>query len=246
MNNQKSKFPQTLAVVVALALLVAGIAVSIGGIISPSWQVVDIREFQAEHHHGLWQDCMRSHRSRHKIHDDSRQRSGGDLHCTFKFDYNAVKIIGDNLDSLEQNSAAGEAEHHQFFGWHKAVLICAGFSIAVAALALCLGVCAPCNSACALLFTILVFVSLFFSVVADGIFFFAAHRVDSRFVQGLVGTYEQEIGYAFYMHGSGTILLLISMVVASAASYQLLTRAECHDPPPMRELAPLYTFGVTN
>ncbi|KIH44291.1 hypothetical protein ANCDUO_25686 [Ancylostoma duodenale] len=31
---------------------------------------------------------------------------------------------------------------------------------------------------------------VFMAVVGDGIFFFAAHRVDNRFVQGLVGTYE--------------------------------------------------------
>lgn len=33
-------------------------------------------------------------------------------------------------------------------------------------------------------------IAVFFSIVANGIFFFAAHRVDSRFVHGLVGTYE--------------------------------------------------------
>lgn len=33
-------------------------------------------------------------------------------------------------------------------------------------------------------------VAVFFSFVANTTFFFAAHRVDSRFVHGLVGTYE--------------------------------------------------------
>jgi hypothetical protein len=35
---------------------------------------------------------------------------------------------------------------------------------------------------------------VFASTIAVGIFFFAAHRVDARFVQGLVATYEQGIG----------------------------------------------------
>lgn len=32
--------------------------------------------------------------------------------------------------------------------------------------------------------------AVFMGLVGDAIFFFAAHRVDSRFVTGLVGTYE--------------------------------------------------------
>lgn len=36
--------------------------------------------------------------------------------CTYKFDHNAREIIDENLLDMNQNSAAGEAEYHQFFG----------------------------------------------------------------------------------------------------------------------------------
>lgn len=41
-------------------------------------------------------------------------------------------------------------------GWHKAVLIFMVFSLLFAALALCSGICAPCNGGCAVIYAILV------------------------------------------------------------------------------------------
>src|SRR5689334_9273489 len=49
-------------------------------------------------------------------------------------------------------------------------------------------------------FITLTIISVMFSLIADGVFFLAANRVDNRFVTGMVGTYEQRIGYAFYLH----------------------------------------------
>lgn len=40
------------------------------------------------------------------------------LFCTYKFDRNAREIIDENLLDMSQNSAAGEAEYHQFFGMY--------------------------------------------------------------------------------------------------------------------------------
>uniref|UniRef100_A0A915C1P8 Clc-like protein n=1 Tax=Parascaris univalens TaxID=6257 RepID=A0A915C1P8_PARUN len=238
-GNSKSNLSQTIVLVVALVLLFISIALCAAGLLSPSWQVVDIREFRAVHHHGLWQDCTRA--NRHFIsHTDSERAESTALSCTYKFDYSASEVIDENLHDIDENSAAGEAEHHQFFGWHKAVLICIFLSLIVAGLAVSSGICAPCHSMCAVLFAILIFIALFFSIVAVGIFFFAAHRVDSRFVQGLVGTYEQEIGSAFFLYGSGTILMLFSFIVATVATYQLLQKSEGRSEIPMRELAPLY------
>ncbi|KHN74809.1 Clc-like protein 5 [Toxocara canis] len=238
-NDSKSNLSQTIVLVVSLVLLIISNAFCIAGLLSPSWQVVDIREFRAVHHHGLWQDCTRAHR--HFVsHLDPEHAENTALSCTYKFDYSASEVIDENLNDIDENSAAGESEHHQFFGWHKAVLICIFLSLVVAGLAICSGICAPCHSACAVLYTILIFVALFFSIVGIGIFFFAAHRVDSRFVQGLVGTYEQEIGSAFFLYGSGTILMLFSFTVAIVATYQLLQKSEDRSDIPMRELAPLY------
>ncbi|KAH7712952.1 Protein C24H10.1 [Aphelenchoides avenae] len=46
------------------------------------------------------------------------------------------------------------------------------------------------------------------SAVADAIFFFAAHRIDVRFVHDAVSVYEQHIGFAFWLHFAGTTVCL--------------------------------------
>jgi hypothetical protein len=113
---------QTIAVVACIVLTICGVALSIAGMLSPAWQVVNILEFRAEHQHGLWLDCTRA--ERHLV---SADRFDGDyeerpLHCTYKFDYSAAEVIGDTLRNIDENSAAGEAEHHQFFGKYTGCL----------------------------------------------------------------------------------------------------------------------------
>ncbi|VDN60503.1 unnamed protein product [Dracunculus medinensis] len=241
MREERSTVAQTVIFVISIALLISGIGLNIGGLISPSWQVVDIREFRAIHHHGLWQDCSRP--NRHSSLYPSLYDDNIPLSCTYKFDYSASEVIGENLRDID-NSAAGESEHHQFFGWQKVVLISAGISLTAGILGACTGLCASCYSACAILYDILVFVAVIFAVAAAGIFFFAAHRVDSRFVQGLVGTYEQEIGFAFYLYGSGTILLLFSFILSIVATYRIYKNSNNRLNIPLRELAPLYNSHV--
>uniref|UniRef100_A0A0R3RPW6 Clc-like protein n=1 Tax=Elaeophora elaphi TaxID=1147741 RepID=A0A0R3RPW6_9BILA len=238
---------QKAVLIASLILLLIAFGTCIIAVLSPSWQVVDIREFRAQHHHGLWQDCTRpryhlhSHGVGGEEHDEMQHAS---LLCSYKFDQNAREIIDANLLDISQNSAAGEAEHHQFFGWQKATLICFAVVFAVTALALLCGICAPCSNPVAVFFTILIFVALFFSTIANAIFFFAAHRVDSRFVHGLVGTYEQEIGSAFYLSLASTCLLLFSFLLALVTTYYLIQDANKPQDglvsPVMRELVPLY------
>uniref|UniRef100_A0A1I7Z847 Clarin-3 n=1 Tax=Steinernema glaseri TaxID=37863 RepID=A0A1I7Z847_9BILA len=256
--SSESRVGQTLILVFSLALLLVGIGLNVAGLLSPSWQVVDIKEFRAEHHHGLWLDCTRAELRMvetgvHTYKDESRP-----LHCTYKFDMSAAEEIDRTLADIDINSAAGEAEHHQFFGWHKVVLGFMFLSMSMALLALVFGICSPYYGACAVVYDILVFLALSNAVIADGTFFFASHRVDNRFVQGLVGTYEQKIvdnrfvqglvgtyeqkiGNGFYLHGVGTILLLFSFIVSTVAAYQLLRKTvSSRDELPLRELAPLY------
>lgn len=61
-----------------------------------------------------------------------------------------------------------------------------------------------------------------FSVIADGIFFLSANRVDNRFVTGMVGTYEQRIGYAFYLHLGGTLAWMTAFLCAIATTYKFI------------------------
>lgn len=50
MNEQKSKCGQVCILATSFILLICGFALCTTGLVSPSWQVVDIREFRAEHH----------------------------------------------------------------------------------------------------------------------------------------------------------------------------------------------------
>ncbi|EJD75756.1 hypothetical protein LOAG_17167 [Loa loa] len=229
----------------SLVLLFIALGTSIIAVLSPSWQVVVIREFRAQHHHGLWQDCTRPYYHSHTVNSkEYKELQHTTFFCTYKFDHNAREIIDENLLDINQNSAAGEAEHHQFFGWQKAVLICFTVVFAFSGLSLLCGICAPCSNPIAVFFTILIFIALLFSIIANATFFFAAHRVDSRFVHGLVGTYEQEIGPAFYLSLASTSLLLFSFLLALVSTYYLVQDANRpHDgliSPVMRELIPLY------
>ncbi|CEF71656.1 Clc protein-like family-containing protein [Strongyloides ratti] len=244
--SNTGNFIQTVVLIISLIFQMIAISISIYSTFSPSWQVVDIREFRAQHHHGLWLDCTRSEISYSTINSNIKNNKEDDsflshssntrphknhyeyydsqspLHCTYKFDWAQAKIIEENIINEDDNSAAGEAEHHQFFFWHKAVLTSIICSIIFGGLSLFTGMCSPCFGTCSLVYAILIFLSLISSITADAIFFFAAHRVDNRFVQGLIGTYEQGIGHAFYLHLSSTIILLISFIISVCTSYSIL------------------------
>uniref|UniRef100_A0A1I8BX89 Lipoma HMGIC fusion partner-like 2 protein n=1 Tax=Meloidogyne hapla TaxID=6305 RepID=A0A1I8BX89_MELHA len=140
---------QKLLLTISIFLIVAGLALTIAGLVSPAWQVVDIREFRAEHQHGLWWDCIRAEKNR-----------------------------------IDEDGAAGEAEHHRFWGWQKVVLTLILLSQLSAFVAICTGVCAPCFPPSTFCFTISLFIAMLLSMLSDGVFFFSANRVDIRFVTG--------------------------------------------------------------
>ncbi|KAI6198764.1 Clc-like protein 5 [Aphelenchoides besseyi] len=269
--SQMGNFTRIVVIVTSMFLLIGGLVLNIIGGLSPSWQVVDIREFQAEHHHGLWLDCTRAERAfitNKHISDHSP------LQCTYKFDAKASDLLDENARDIDGNSAAAESEHHQFFGesslrsftrwvagWHKAILIFIVLALCSGTLAVFVGFCSPCSSAYSLIYSFLTFVtckssisllftffSVFSSTVAVGVFFFAAHRVDSRFVTGLVATYEQEIGSAFYFYSVGTILHFLVFILSVVVTFQALREGrEDDDDRPIRDLAPLYRqqYGKT-
>lgn len=49
-NNNGRSFMQTVVIIGSLILLMLGIVLCIIGVINPSWQVADIKEFKEEHH----------------------------------------------------------------------------------------------------------------------------------------------------------------------------------------------------
>lgn len=51
----------------ALIFIITGMALSIAAILLPSWQVVNLQEYNSVHEHGLWRDCKRHTRYSHAI-----------------------------------------------------------------------------------------------------------------------------------------------------------------------------------
>lgn len=51
----------------AIVLTVIGLGLSIGAILTPSWQVVNLREYNSIHEHGLWLDCTRHSRDQNVL-----------------------------------------------------------------------------------------------------------------------------------------------------------------------------------
>jgi hypothetical protein len=50
MSSKQVGVGQTVVLVLTLVLIMVGLGLSTAGLLNPSWQVVDIREFRAEHH----------------------------------------------------------------------------------------------------------------------------------------------------------------------------------------------------
>ncbi|WKY09460.1 hypothetical protein Q1695_002096 [Nippostrongylus brasiliensis] len=204
----------------SIVFILAGLGLTIAGVFSPAWQVVDIREFRAEHQHGLWWDCIRAEKHVVAVGDFYDETP---LHCMYKFDNSAEMVIENTLNNIDEDGAAGESEHHRFWAWHKAILFFIITSQLLAFLSICTGVCAPCFPPTAFVFTISLFIALICSLIADGVFFLAANRVDNRFVQGMVGTYEQRIGYAFYLHIMGTVCWVVAFICAITTTYKFIS-----------------------
>lgn len=62
-------------------------------------------------------------------------------------------------------------------------------------------------------------------------------------MQGLVGTYEQSIGEAFYCYLVGTILLMLVFILSIIGAYHSLRSSEQGDHHRPREQQPLYPMA---
>ncbi|VDD96892.1 unnamed protein product [Enterobius vermicularis] len=91
-------------------------------------------------------------------------------------------------------------------------------------MSICIGFCACCYGSLALIFTVLTLVSTFLSAIAIGLFFFYSHRADNRFIKGIVGTYEQRVGLAFYLQMVACLFHFLAFLVSLLFSFFALTR----------------------
>lgn len=113
----------------SVVLTLIGFGLSIAAILTPSWQVVNLREYNSIHEHGLWLDCTRHSRDGNVLLRRwfSLQNSNWHyvsclfryatvtepLHCVYKFDYD--KYSG-TFDLEDDNSPVGEVNRHKFYG----------------------------------------------------------------------------------------------------------------------------------
>uniref|UniRef100_A0A0N5AXT9 MARVEL domain-containing protein n=1 Tax=Syphacia muris TaxID=451379 RepID=A0A0N5AXT9_9BILA len=112
----------------------------------------------------------------------------------------------------------------RILGWHTATLILLGLALLTAFLSICIGFCACCYGSLALIFTVLTLVTTFLSAIAIGLFFFYSHRADNRFIKGIVGTYEQRVGLAFYLQMVSCLFHFLAFLVSLLFSFFALTR----------------------
>ncbi|CAI4222068.1 unnamed protein product [Auanema sp. JU1783] len=199
----------------AILMSLIGMGLSIGAILTPSWQVVNLREYSSIHEHGLWLDCTRH--SRDGNHILQRYATVSEpLHCVYKFDYD--KYSG-TFDIEDDNSPVGEVNRHKFYGWHTVTLILLALALVTSFLSTCLGICSCCYGSLTLVFTAILLITTFLSSVAEGIFFFYSHRADNRFIKGIVGTYEQRVGIAFFLQMAACFCHFISFLIAMLSTY---------------------------
>uniref|UniRef100_A0A915MLP5 Clc-like protein n=1 Tax=Meloidogyne javanica TaxID=6303 RepID=A0A915MLP5_MELJA len=97
-----------------------GMGLSIAAILTPSWQVVNLQEYNSIHEHGLWLDCIRHTRDGGGVLLRRYATMNEPLHCVYKFDYD--KYSG-TFDLEDDNSPVGEVNRHKFYGWHTSTLI---------------------------------------------------------------------------------------------------------------------------
>jgi hypothetical protein len=96
--------------VIGAVLTITGLVFSIAAIVSPAWEIVDIREFNTQHEHGLWLDCARTVKT--GIVNREPYTYYGDRHCTYKFDFASTKQSGGIFfDQAPDSENAGHFEY---------------------------------------------------------------------------------------------------------------------------------------
>ncbi|CAJ0571760.1 unnamed protein product, partial [Mesorhabditis spiculigera] len=218
-----AEFGRKASVTAAVFLSIVGMCLSIAAILTPSWQVVNLREYGSIHEHGLWLDCTR------------HSRDGGTpilmryrtitepLHCVYKFDYD--KYSG-TFDQENDNSPVGEVNRHKFYGWHTFTMVVLFIAILTTLLSSFLGACSCCYGTISIVFTATTLLTTFLSSVATGVFFFYSHRTDNRFIKGIVGTYEQRVGLAFFLQLAACFFHFFSFLVAMFFTYMAMSQKD--------------------
>ncbi|KAI6176064.1 Clc-like protein 2 [Aphelenchoides bicaudatus] len=216
-----------IVVLISLAILIVALALCIAAVVTPAWQVVYLAEFQAEHQHGLWLDCTVNKRYNQGLNTAQQ--------CTYKFEsayYDPTTDYTLSVGTIHQ-----EETQHMWHGWHQACLVFFLIAFISGLIALCFIFCAPCIRICAIVSNVFLLISTVTMFVGLAIFFFNAHKHDTRFVHGVTMTYEQTKGYSFYI-GVGSLICFFFSFLLSIPSTVLIFLHDKQKHQPKRPVHP--------
>uniref|UniRef100_A0A914XS72 Uncharacterized protein n=1 Tax=Plectus sambesii TaxID=2011161 RepID=A0A914XS72_9BILA len=196
--------------VIAAILTSVGLGFSIAAIASPSWEVVHMREFQTEHHHGLWLDCARNVKT---ITSNGEQINlYGKTHCTYKFDYTYGEsaMLDDSVPDSEN------VTHLSYKVFHIAYMIMIALSVisGLTTITVIVGTCRYRNSVTPiLLFTMTSLMSTALSSGVFGSYFFVSHSSENRFIKGVTAIYDTDFGDAYYFEQYATYSFFFAFAI---------------------------------
>ncbi|KAI6213775.1 hypothetical protein M3Y94_00191200 [Aphelenchoides besseyi] len=197
--------------------IVCGLAIAL-----PGWQIVELSEYNSIHEHGIFYDCVRSETvplDRVRPRDFTFRSS---KRCTYKFDSTASRSIRVAIE--EGDLSASEMLLHRFLPHHKAVIFFFIFGVIFALMSMIVGACSPCFVPNSIFHFISVMTATACSMLADGIFFVGAMKLENRNVQGVNEIYQQRLGYAFFVHLFGTMSLTAATLCSTVSAYLLIRR----------------------
>uniref|UniRef100_A0A914BY11 Clc-like protein n=1 Tax=Acrobeloides nanus TaxID=290746 RepID=A0A914BY11_9BILA len=208
----------------SILLTLLGIAISAIGIGLSSWQVVEIREFNSVHEHGIFWDCVRSELAPLAQVRDSSPTEGAHEQwtrkCVYKMDSSAENTIRFAIE--EGDASARELFLHRFLPQHKAVIFFFVFTAVFGFISMIIAACSSCFLPNSIFHVFSVTIAMSCSFLGDVIFFLASMRVDNRYVHGVVDVYSQRIGYAFFIHVSASFILVFASICSILSAYFLL------------------------
>ncbi|VDM96436.1 unnamed protein product [Thelazia callipaeda] len=221
-SRQCSPILRIFVIFITSLFIVAGIALTIRAITLPSWQVVHLFEYNSVHEHGLWLDCTRHSREERPILRRYYTESEP-LNCVYKWDYDdSTRSV---IESSDDTNPVSEVNRHRFYGWQMATLILLALAILTSVVSLFIACCSYTYRFLALIFTTTTLLNFFLTAIAGGVFFFYSHRADNRFINGIVGTYEQRVGLAFYLELAACLSHFLAFLLSILFAFLSLSNA---------------------
>lgn len=190
---------------ISVSALLLATLMTLSALCTPSWQVVDMKQLNQLHYHGLWQDCVYGNRAGGS--DNSKA-----WECT-------IKLYGQTKEEQEVHG------HHKAEEWRLLIIVLMSIASFVGLIAFCFAIVATCLDACrvitcmktsAVLWFALHAFAAFASSAAIIIFVRKSQEIENRYVLELTDHALQTLGTSFYLGVAGCIAFVVSMLLSLA------------------------------